>query len=171
MVTYLKDHKETNNNVKYSYLLDNMSEISGKISGISILIMVFFVTFNVVTRGMFNWSIPGFYEILSLLGAILYSFGLVYAAIKGQHIVMDLVINRVPEKLRNICDILVRMIVVLFCCLFAYAGIDITLGMLNEKTFDIRIPVAPFRFIVVSAFIMLALLILVGKNIGKGGEK
>ena len=170
-MTYLKNNNETNHTAKHSYLLDSMSEILGKISGICILIMVFFVVFNVVSRGIFKWSIPGFYEILSLLGTILYSFGLVYAAIKGQHIVMDLVINRVPEKLRNACNILVRIIVVLFCCLFAYAGIDITLGMLDEKTFDIRIPVAPFRFIVVSAFIMLALLILAGKNIGKGGEE
>lgn len=161
----------TENKSKFSNILDGVSEILGKISGYAVLIMVAIVTFNVITRKLINWSIPGFYEIIGLIGAVLYAFGIVYAAIKGQHIVMDLVVNRFPKKIRNISNIFMRLMVLVFCCLFAYAGYGMAIELIQEKTFDVRIPVAPFRFLVVIAFVILALLIISGRNIGKGGDE
>ncbi|ARK29934.1 TRAP transporter small permease [Halalkalibacter krulwichiae] len=155
----------------FAGVLDNVSETLGKIGGLAILLMVILVTFNVISRKIFNWSMPGFYEILGLIGAVFYSFGIVYGATKGQHIVMDMVVNRLPKNWRKICEMLTRIIILAFCGLLAYAGIDVTLGMLEERTYDIKIPVAPFRFVVVTVFVLLALLILAGKNISKGGEE
>ncbi|WP_102346251.1 TRAP transporter small permease [Bacillus sp. Marseille-P3661] len=155
----------------FSNVLDNVSETLGKIGGIAILLMVILVTLNVISRKLFNWSFPGFYEILGLIGAIFYSFGIVYGATKGQHIVMDMVVNRLPERFSKVCEILTRVIILLFCGLLAYAGVEVTMGMLDETTDDLKIPVAPFRFIVVIVFILLALLIVAGKNISKGGEE
>jgi TRAP-type transport system small permease protein len=78
---------------KYTDILDNLSELLGKIGGLATLLMVILVTFNVVARKLFNWSMPGFYEILGLVGAIFYAFGIVYASTKGEHILMDIVVK------------------------------------------------------------------------------
>lgn len=170
----MSEKKHTNDPIrvtnKFPLVLNSISQLLGKISGIAILIMVILVTFNVLTRKLMNWSIPGFYEILGLIGAILYSFGIVYAAIKGEHIMMDLVFNRLPVRIKRVCTFFVRLTILAFCILFTYAGYTIVLTMLDERTFDVRIPVAPFRFMVIFAFMMLAFIILSGKKIGKGGE-
>lgn len=158
-------------NKPFHKLINNISELLGVISGIAILLMVIIVTFNVITRKFFSWSIPGIYEILGLIGAILYSFGIVYCAIRGQHIMMTLIKSKLPKKLQKVSNIVISIIAIVFCALFAYAGIFSALELLNEKTFDLRIPVAPFRFGVVIAYIMLGILILFGVNIGRGEGK
>lgn len=155
----------------FSRALDSLSELLGKIGGIAILAMVILVTLNVLTRKLLNWSIPGFYEILGLIGAIFYSFGIVYGALKGQHIVMDMVIRRLPPKWQKICNLFTRLVILIFCALIAYAGIDVAFSMFEERTDDMKIPVAPFRLLVIVVFILLAFLILAGKNISKGGEE
>lgn len=165
------ENKDKNVRSSFMKMLDHVSETLGKIGGLAILLMVILVTFNVISRKIFNWSMPGFYEMLGLIGAVFYSFGIVYGATKGQHIVMDLVVNRLPEGFRKVFEIITRFIILCFCGLLAYAGTEVTLGMLDERTEDINIPVAPFRFIVVIVFILLALLIMAGKNISKGGEE
>lgn len=147
-----------------------ISESLGTVSGIAILLMVALVTFNVITRKLFAWSIPGFYEILEMIGAVLYAFGLVYCAVRGQHIVMNMVVNRLKGAARKVVDWLTRVIVFVFCALFAYTGAEITMQKLDQVTFELDIPVYPFRFAVVLAFVLLALLILGGKEIGREGE-
>ena len=159
------ENKDKNVRSSVTNMLDHVSETLGKIGGLAILLMVILVTFNVISRKIFNWSMPGFYEMLGLIGAVFYSFGIVYGATKGQHIVMDLVVNRLPEGFRKVFEIITRIIILCFCSLLAYAGTEVTLGMLDERTEDINIPVAPFRFIVVIVLILLALLIMAGKNI------
>lgn len=140
--------------------------------GLAIAVMVAIVTINVITRGLFNAPIPGFYDFIGLLGAAFYSFGIVYCAIKGQHIVMSMVKNRLSAGGRRIFDFLSRGVVLIFCFLLIYAGGGYAWQMLisNELTDDIQFPVAPFRFIVVLAFLLLCFLILAGKEISKGDD-
>lgn len=153
---------------KVSAALDNLGEALGAIGGIATFVMVVFVTFNVLTRKLLKWSMPGFYEVLGLLGALFYGAGVVYAAIRGDHIVMRLVVDRLsPGKARTFFLYFNRVVIVLFCSLFTYAGWSVATGMLDERTLDLRIPVAPFRFFVVASFVLLALLIIAGKEIGK----
>jgi len=154
----------------YNRVLDAISESLGVVSGFAILLMVALVTFNVITRKLFAWSIKGFYEILEMNGAVLYAFGLVYCAVRGQHIVMTLLVNRLKGTTRKVFNWLTRIIIFAFCALFAYTGAEITMQKLNQLTFELDIPVYPFRFAVVLAFVLLALLILGGKEIGREGE-
>lgn len=175
MVRTLKQDNNTSLKIQpsFSSILDSVSDTLGKIGGFATLLMVILVTFNVIARKLFSWSIPGFYEILGLIGAVFYAFGIVYTAIKGKHIVMNMVLNRLPEKIRRVCEWINKVIIVGFCGLFAYAGGSMALQMWlsDERTADIRIPVAPFRLVVVIAFILLGLLIVAGKEIGKGGDE
>lgn len=153
-------------------MLDRFSELLGEIGGYAVVAMAGLVTLNVLTRGLANYPIPGFYEIVGLIGAVFYTFGIVYAALKGQHIVMSFVLVRLPERVQRICKKFSKYVVVLFSLLFAYAGTGLAWDLLlsGEKTDDLGIPIAPFRFLVVIAFVFLSLLILAGKEIAKDGE-
>lgn len=85
----------------FSVSLDRIGEALGEVGGLALAGMVAIVTINVLTRALANQPIPGFYEIVGLLGAGFYAFGIVYAAIKGQHIVMSMLDQRILPQSRG----------------------------------------------------------------------
>lgn len=163
----------TSGKEKSGNILNLISEASGLIAGFATIVMVGFVTLNMILRKAFNFPIPGFYDITSLLGIIFYSFGIVYAAIKGAHISVSIVLTRLPERYRRMLGFFNRIIIVVFSGLLAYAG-GIMIKeqwLVGEGTTDLKIPLIPFRLVVVAAFVLLIILILAGKEIAKGGEE
>ncbi|PDO11017.1 MAG: hypothetical protein BLM47_04135 [Candidatus Reconcilbacillus cellulovorans] len=157
---------------KVSAALDNLGEALGAIGGIATFVMVIFVTFNVLTRKLLKWSMPGFYEVLGLIGALFYGAGIVYAAIRGDHIVTRVLLDRLSAgRMKTALVLFSRIAVLVMCGWLVDAGWRVTAGMLDERTLDLRIPVAPFRYFVVASFVLLALLILGGKEIGSDDKK
>lgn len=148
--------------------MDNLGEALGVVGGVATFVMVVLVTLNVLTRKLLKWSMPGFYEILGLIGALFYGAGIVFAAIRGDHIVTRVLVDRLsPGKMRKALIVLSRISTLVLCAWLIYGGLSVTEGMLDERTLDLRIPVAPFRYFLVASFALLALLILLGKEIGK----
>lgn len=94
----MANNKSEKTNNQLSARLDKLSELLGLIGGYAIVGMAGFVTLNAITRGLANYPIPGFYEIVGLIGAVFYTFGIVYAALRGQHIVMGFIISRLPKR-------------------------------------------------------------------------
>ncbi len=159
------------NKARFSNLLDRVSEALGELGGYAVATMVIIVTINMLTRSLLNAPIPGFYDITGVLGITFYSFSIVYAAIKGVHISVTFVLDRVPERFRSIVEFVNRAIIVVFCALLAYAGGSVAWRNIGEVTDDIKIPVAPFRFVFVIVLVILILLILAGKQISKGDDQ
>ena len=157
---------------KVSSALDRLGEALGVVGGIFTFVMVLFVTFNVLTRKWLKWSMPGFYEVLGLIGALFYGAGIVYAAVRGDHIVTRVLIDRLSAgRMKTALVFFSRIAVLAMCGWLVDAGLRVTAGMLGERTLDLRIPVAPFRYFLVASFVLLALLILAGKEIGSDDKK
>ena len=150
--------------------LVRVGEGCGKLSGLAILVMVILVTVNVITRKLLNWPIPGFYELVGMVGAVFYGFGMVYAAYKGHHIVMDMVLRRLSSPVRKIFDAIIRLVILVFCVLFAYAGASVALDVWNQKTEELRIPELPFRLVVVIGLIFLGITLIFGKQNAEQNE-
>lgn len=145
-------------------LFDRIGEGFGKISGLAILVMVLLVTFNAFSRKLLKWPIPGFYELVGMIGAVFYGLGMVYAAYKGQHIMMDMVLRCLSAKLRQLFEGIIRVAIIIFCAIFSYAGGSVALDMWNRQTEELRIPELPFRLVVVIGLIFLGLILLFGSQ-------
>ncbi|EXJ12871.1 TRAP transporter small permease [Nitrincola nitratireducens] len=65
--------------------------------------MVCAVFLNVVLRYLFNTGISGYEEIARLLFVWLVCVGSILATVDREHLVFDLLINRLPRKLQYIC--------------------------------------------------------------------
>lgn len=149
---------------KSELVLNRIGEGFGKISGFAILVMVILVTINAITRKLINWPIPGFYELVGMVGAVFYGLGMVYTAYKGQHIMMDMVLRRVSANLRKVFEGIIRFTIIVFCALFSYAGASVALDMWNRQTEELRIPELPFRLVVVVGLIFLGIILLFGSQ-------
>jgi len=167
-----KNRQENEKTAKQSYL-DQISVLSGEVGSFATALMVTIVAINIITRALFNYPIPGFYEITGLMGVFFYSFGLVYAAFLGSHVTVTILSSRVKKpQVRRILETFRRLLLFIYCSLLVYAGATMAWqqGLAGEVTDELKIPVAPFRMVIVVAFIVLGLVMLIGKQKPRGEE-
>jgi len=115
------------------------------ISGISVMIMMFLTCADVLLR-LFGHPIPGTYELIGFLGAVLISFAMAYTSVERSHIAVDIFVERLPRKVQIALDGIVSMIsVALFgvitwqCQIYA-----LDLKQSGEISLTLGIPVYPF---------------------------
>lgn len=154
----------------YQIILGRVGEGLGEIGGYAVAVMTAVVTINMLTRALLNIQIPGFYDITGVLGIVFYSFAIVYAAEKGVHVSVNLLLNLLPGRFRKVLFFISRAFTVGFSALLVYASGKWVSSNAGEFTADIRIPVAPFRIVFIVVFVILILRILTGKQITEGGE-
>ena len=115
------------------------------ISGISVLIMMILTCADVLLR-LFGHPIPGTYELVGFLGAIVISFSMAYTSIERSHIAVDIFVERLPWRMQAALEGIISLISV---CLFGiitwqcqiYA---MDLKQSGEISLTLGIPVYPF---------------------------
>ncbi|MBS4208324.1 TRAP transporter small permease [Bacillus sp. FJAT-50079] len=90
--------KITNGLEKITLMLNN---ILHKISSGLLFFLMLLTTADVIGRNLFNKPITGTYELTGLALAIIIFFSLGTAQIKGDHIEIDFLTNKFPEKLQD----------------------------------------------------------------------
>jgi TRAP-type C4-dicarboxylate transport system permease small subunit len=64
--------------------------------------MMFLTAADVILRYIFNNPVPGTYEMVQYLMAIVVPFGIAYCAYQGGHVTVDFLVARFPKKVRGI---------------------------------------------------------------------
>jgi len=137
------------------------------ISGISVMIMMLLTCADVLLR-LFGHPIPGTYELIGFLGAVLISFAMAYTSVERSHIAVDIFVERLPRKVQIALDGIVSMIsVALFgvitwqCQIYA-----LDLKQSGEISLTLGIPVYPFvaGIAIGCGFLCLVLLLDVAKS-------
>src|SRR5699024_3233633 len=93
-------------------LIRKLNSLLSIIAGVSITIMMFWIVADVLMRLFFNQSIIGTSQITEeYLMVILVFFGLSYTYLHNGHLVVDLVINRLPRNIQIVLEIINHIIV------------------------------------------------------------
>ncbi|AXF58005.1 TRAP transporter small permease [Salicibibacter kimchii] len=143
------------------------------VAQIALLIMVLVVTFDVLGRWIFNQPITGSVEITELGFSMVIFLSLAYTHLKGEHVSIDFMIDKLPEKGRLIADSIINVVIVVLMglvaiSLFWYAQ---RLFISNTVTGDLGLPIYIFTIIsgVGSVAFALTALLLSINYIKKGG--
>lgn len=114
------------------------------ISGISVLMMMLLTCGDVVLR-LFGHPIPGTYELVGFLGAIIISFAMAYTSVEKSHIAVDIFFQRLPRKLQTVLEGLIYLIsLVLFAIITWQCQIyALDLKQSGEISLTLGIPVYP----------------------------
>jgi TRAP-type C4-dicarboxylate transport system permease small subunit len=64
--------------------------------------MMFLTATDVVLRYIFNRPVPGAYEMIEYMMAIVVPFGIAYCAYQGGHVSVDLLVSRFSKRLQGI---------------------------------------------------------------------
>ena len=123
-------------------------------------LMTVLVSADITIRSLFGFGIEGTIEISEYLLVIIGFLGLSETQARKGHISVELVVSRISLSERYIIQQISRIILISFCFLFTYAGIQKAISAFSSgetSWFGIHIlPVWYFRWIVPIGFVLLS---------------
>ena len=156
---------------RISELLRRVLMIAG---GVSLLALTLLATMNVALR-IFQVPVGGTYEVVSFLGAIVTAGALGYTQKRKDHIVVDILSEKFPAKVKRALDRVGYVLLLIFFSIvswqtFVYGKRLLLTGELSET---LKITYYPFVFLVSAGFAVLALTIFLDllETVWTRGEK
>lgn len=100
---------------------------------VSSLLVVALMTFLVVARYVFGWSIVGLLELIMLFGMWLYMLGVLIASRRNEHLVVDFVAQQLgAERLRIAHRLLVACVTLVITLFFAVLAVRMLAWGMNR---------------------------------------
>lgn len=122
------------------------------------LIVVMLLVVASVTARFFGTAISGSYELTQLLISVTIAFSLVYTAMHKGHVVVQVVLTRLPARVRRIAGVLISLLSLVFWGLVAWGGAKFAIGKgLKETSETLDIPHLPFRAMFALGILLFAL--------------
>src|SRR5690606_30654588 len=92
-------------------ILNKVIDIQQFISNIFLIFIMSIITFDVLGRNLLNKPLKGTYEMTELGAALLVFFALAITHRKDDHITIDFFVERFSEKVRNIINGIVEIVI------------------------------------------------------------
>lgn len=134
------------------------------VAGTSILaMMMFLMATDVALRYVFNSPLPGAYELIEYMMAILVPFGIVYCAHKKGHVSVDLVVGRFTKRTQAILGSITSLLSLSLFLLTAWQSLLFIKENFESKLTSsvLLIPTYPFIAVVAVGFAVLCLVLLI----------
>jgi TRAP-type mannitol/chloroaromatic compound transport system permease small subunit len=146
--------------LKFSALIDRVSEIVGKFAGYLVLACCLISAGNACIRYLFNYSSNGWLEIQWYLFAFIVLLGASHTLRLNEHVRVDLIYGAVSDRKRLWIDAIGLVMFLIPACLYLawlswpFFSLSFSQGEVSSNAGGlIRWPV---KFIIVSGFILLA---------------
>ena len=116
-----------------------------KIAGVLLGIVTLLIVASAIGRYVFAVPVPDAFDLSRLLIGAAIMWGFASVGYRGSHIKVDLFVEMMPARLRQLCDLLAWLVlglftIVLFWKMSARVASAFASG---EATFDLRLPVWP----------------------------
>jgi len=151
------------NGVWKAYKIFDYVKLAGIwISGISVLVMMFLIVYDVAVRSLFSSSIRGGFEIIQNYMMPLVVFpGLAYVYASGVLPKMDLVLDKIGQKAKKVLIILMILLELFVLVLIVQFSWEYAMSGLERKTAfpaaGTLYPLYPLFFLIPIAFAMIVI--------------
>ncbi len=142
-------------------LVHHISERANRLSAAAVVLMMMLTTADVIMR-FFRHPIPGTYEMVGFLGAVVIAFALPYTSIQKGHIAVEFLVQKFPRAARIMINALNAFVsTILFAVVFwqsvKYAH---SLKLNGEVSPTLQMPVYPVVYGVAVGCALLCLVLL-----------
>ena len=135
-------------------------------------IMMLVTTVDVLSRFFFNAPITGSIEITGFLLVLTILLGIPYAAAKREHITIDIVISKFPDRMRLKLTSITLFIAIVLFGVVVWRSVDYAFLMhrMHRVTAVLRMPISPFVLVVAFGFALTGFVLLINllQNIDRG---
>ena len=127
-----------------------LSTVLGQAGGFILLCMMLLTVCDVIGRYIFNSPITGGYEVTETMMVTVVFFFIAFTQAEKGHIAVDLVVIRLPDKIRVLIEVITHLLSLCIFLLIVWMNIRRWLELMarNEHTPIIHLPVSPFVLIV-----------------------
>ena len=140
----------------------------------AVVLMMGIVVLDVLLR-LFRRPLPGAYDMVSLLGAVVISFALAYTAVEKGHITVEFLVDKLSSRMQGIVEAITGMVGAAFFAMAAWQCIGFAgrLKASGEVSLTIQIPTYPFVLGIAVGCSLLSLVLLLGgiKAARRGGKE
>ena len=112
-------------------LIVSLANLTMAVAALGVLAMCLLVTGAVVVRYVFDWPVVWVPEIVGYLMVALVFLALGETMLAGRHIKIDLLVGRMPQRLRDVVELLTLTLSVGVAGFFAWHGLDTMLRSLD----------------------------------------
>lgn len=140
-------------------ILNKIVDIQQFISNAFLIFIMTIITIDVLGRNLFNKPLKGTFEMTELGSALLVFFALAMTHRHGEHITIDFIVERLPERVRNILNGVVEILIAFVMFFMSGRIFENGLRMVERTTTttDLALPIYPFLFIITFTLIIFAL--------------
>ena len=110
---------------KVFHIIDMISEWSGKLVSFLLLPLIAFIVYDVLMRYVFNAPTDWAHELSYLMFGTIWIIGGAYALVKGSHVKMEVIYNRLPLRRRAIIDLITAPLFFVFIGILLWKGWDL----------------------------------------------
>jgi TRAP-type transport system small permease protein len=130
--------------------IEFLSSLLGQAGGIILFCMMLLTVCDVTGRYIFNAPITGAYEVTETMMVTIVFFFIAYTQAEKGHIAVDLVVIRLPDKIRVLVQLITHGLSLCIFLLILWMNILRWLELMarNEHTPIIHLPISPFLLIV-----------------------
>ncbi|MBE1555175.1 TRAP transporter small permease [Sporosarcina limicola] len=143
-------------------LLYKLTSLQQLISNGLLIFMMLMISFDVIGRNFFNKPLAGTFEMTELSSALLVFFALAMTHRHGEHISIDFLVNKFPDKAKNILHGFIEFVIFTTLVIMAnhvFANATRIMGRMTT-TSDLGWPIYPFLYIATFTLGVFALVAL-----------
>lgn len=135
-----------------------MARRTSQFAQFALVLVMLVIVANILMRIWWK-PLPGSYELVEIMGAVILSMGAAYCAIARGHVTVSLLLDKLSRKKQSAVDIFTSFISFIFISaigwgLLKYAKMTYVRGL---ETSTLSIPLYPVYFLVAAGLIMLAI--------------
>lgn len=123
------------------------AEKANWLAAAALVLMMLLTTLDVVLR-LFKSSIPGTYEIIGLLGAVVASFALGYTSVEKGHIAVDFLVMRCSPWVQAVVGAINALLAAVLFTIITWQSLVYGLDLMKkgQVTLTVQLPIYPFVF-------------------------
>ena len=152
-------------------LLNKIISLQVVLGGLFLVAMVFLTCTNILLRE-FGFPVRGVYEIMGFFGAVIFAFSLAYSAEKKEHLYVNILFDRFPEKLRRVSGLISDFLCFLFFLILSFQLVKKALILKDAGEVSETLLFVYYPFIIAAAFgVLILVFVLVHDFLIKFGGK
>jgi TRAP-type C4-dicarboxylate transport system permease small subunit len=142
--------------------VESLSGIMDKMAAIAVVLTMLVIVANIIMRSVFRNPLTGIMDYVMILTAVTIALALASCAVQNGHIAVDLVIEKLPVRVRNVIDTFTNLTSFVFWSLAAIFMLDYANNMAITGTMfpTTQIPFAPVLVVIAAGIFALAVVLL-----------
>lgn len=142
---------------KFNHILRRVIRWGSALAGIALVVAMLIVVVSVVSR-FFDIAVAGSMELMQLIMAIVIAAALAYAGLRKGHVVVKIIVSRLPVKGGSAFGIAMAFLSLVIWGLMCWAAVKFVLEIgLEEVSETLEIPYMPFRILFILGLLLFSL--------------